>query len=99
MAEDAYVIVAEMTVSAERLDDFVAHSLDDGRHSEADEAGCQQFDVCVKDDGTPTVVLYEVYDSLAAFELHLKTPHFARWRDATESWITDRRVTRLRLKR
>jgi quinol monooxygenase YgiN len=98
MAEEAYVIVAELTVPTERFDEFVEHSLDDGRHSEEDEPGCQQFDVSVKEDGSPTVVLYEVYDNLAAFELHLKTPHFARWRDATQSWITDRRVTRLRLK-
>jgi len=98
MAEEPYVIVAELTVPAEKLDEFVTHSLDDGRHSVDDEPGCQQFDVCVKEDGTPTVVLYEVYDSLAAFEAHMKTPHFARWRDATQSWITDRRVLRLRLK-
>jgi quinol monooxygenase YgiN len=98
MAEDAYVLVAELTVSAERFDEFVQHSLEDGRRSEEDEAGCQQFDVSVKEDGSPTVVLYEVYDNVTAFELHMKTPHFARWRDATQDWITDRRVTRLRLK-
>jgi (4S)-4-hydroxy-5-phosphonooxypentane-2,3-dione isomerase len=54
--------------------------------------------VSVKEDGSPTVVLYEVYDNVTAFELHMKTPHFARWRDATQDWIIDRRVTRLRLK-
>jgi quinol monooxygenase YgiN len=92
---DAYVIIAELTVPAELLDEFVAHSLDDGRDSVANEPGCRQFDVHVPADGSPSVVLYEVYDDRAAFEAHLTTPHFARWRDATQGWISERRVRHL----
>ena len=50
-------------------------------------------------DGSPIVVLYEVYDDRAAFEAHLQTPHFFRWRDATQEWITDRRVKFLQRRR
>ena len=88
----AYVVIAELTVPTDRLDDFIAHSLEDGRNSVANEPGCRQFDVHVPADGSPMVILYEVYDDRAAFEAHLKTPHFFRWRDATQDWITDRRV-------
>src|SRR3954451_22846443 len=91
----AYVIVAELTVPPERLDAFIAHSLDDARDSVANEPGCRQFDVHVPADGSPTVVLYEVYDDRAAFEAHLKTPHFAKWRDASQGWITEQRVAYL----
>jgi quinol monooxygenase YgiN len=94
-----FVIVAELTVAPERLEEFVAHSLEDGRDSLKNEPGCRQFDVHVAADGSPTVVLYEVYDDRAAFEAHLKTPHFFRWRDATQSWITDRRVSFLSRRR
>jgi len=96
---DAYVIVAELTVKPERLDDFIAHSLEDGRGSVANEPGCRQFDVHVLADGSPTVVLYEVYDDRTAFEAHLQMPHFFRWRDATQEWITDRRVKFLHRRR
>ena len=95
----AYVVIAELTVSPDRLVDFIAHSMEDGRDSVANEAGCQQFDVHVPVDGSPTVVLYEVYDDRAAFEAHLQTPHFFRWRDATQSWITERRVSLLNRQR
>ena len=96
---DVYVIVAELTVAPERLADFIAHSSEDGRASVANEDGCRQFDVHVSADGSPTVVLYEVYDDRAAFEAHLQTPHFFRWRDATQDWITERRVTFLHRRR
>jgi len=96
---DAYVIVAELTVAPERLADFIAHSLEDGRDSVANEPGCRQFDVHVAGDGSPTVVLYEVYDDRAAFEAHLQTPHFFRWRDATQDWITERRISFLHRRR
>ena len=96
---DAYVVIAELTVSPERLGDLIAHSLEDGRDSVANEPGCQQFDVHVPVDGSPTVVLYEVYDDRAAFEAHLQMPHFFRWRDATQGWITDRRVSLLHRRR
>jgi len=76
---EAYVIIAEVTVPAERLDEFLTHSLDDARNSVATEPGCRQFDLNVSADGSPTVVFYEVYDDRAAFEAHLQTPHFFRW--------------------
>jgi quinol monooxygenase YgiN len=94
-----FVILAELTVAPERLQEFVEHSLADGRQSVENEPGCRQFEVHVMADGSPTVVLYEVYDDRAAFEAHLKTPHFFRWRDATQSWITDRRVSFLHRRR
>jgi quinol monooxygenase YgiN len=58
---DAYVIIAEGTVPAERLDESLTHSLDDARNSVATEPGCRQFDVNVSADDSPTVVFYEVY--------------------------------------
>jgi autoinducer 2-degrading protein len=38
-------------------------------------------------------VFYEVYDDRAAFDAHLQTPHFFRWRDATQGLITDSRIS------
>ena len=41
-----------------------------------------------------TVVFYEVYDSRAAFDRHLETPHLARFRDAFPSLIVTERPVR-----
>jgi quinol monooxygenase YgiN len=90
-----YVVIAEVTVQPERLAEFVAYSLEDGRNSSANEPGCRQFDVNLAADGSPVAVFYEVYDSRAAFEEHLQRPHFFRWRDATQGWITASRISYL----
>jgi quinol monooxygenase YgiN len=80
------------------LADFIGHSLEDARHSMANEPGCQQFDVDVAAGGSPTAIFYEVYDDRAAFEAHLQTPHFFRWRDATQAWVTGSRISYLQRK-
>ena len=96
---DAYVVTAEVAVPPERLADFIAYSLDDARNSVANEPGCRQFDVLASADGLPTVVFYvvfyEEYSDRAAFDAHLQTPHFFRWRDATQGLITDSRISHL----
>jgi len=96
---DAYVVIAELTVPPDRLAEFIAHSLEDGRDSVANEPGCRQFDVAVAADGSPTAVFYQVYDDRVAFEAHLQTPHFFRWRDATQGWITSSRISHLHRQR
>src|SRR6266849_9630027 len=96
---DAYVVIAAVTVPSDRLAEFIAHSLEDSRDSVANEPGCRQFDVDVAADGSPPVVFYEVYDSRAAFEAHLQTPHFFRWRDATHGLITASRISYLHRQR
>src|SRR6266436_103032 len=96
---DAYVVIAEVTVPPERLADFIAVSLEDARDSVVKEPCCQQFDVLLSADGSPTVVFYEVYDDRAAFEAHLQTPHFFRWRDATQALITASRISYLHRQR
>jgi quinol monooxygenase YgiN len=78
----AFVVIAEFEVKPGRMEEFLAAALDDARHSVADEPGCRQFDVIRPEGSERTVVFYEVYDSRAAFDAHLATPHLARFRDA-----------------
>ena len=40
------------------------------------------------------MVFYEVYDSRAAFEAHLETPHLARFRDAFPPLIVEEKPVR-----
>lgn len=40
------------------------------------EPGCRRFDVLVPSELGDKVFLYEIYDDRAAFDAHLKSPHF-----------------------
>ncbi|AKZ61982.1 antibiotic biosynthesis monooxygenase [Herbaspirillum hiltneri N3] len=75
----AFVVIAEFEVKSASMADFLALAHDDARHSVADEPGCRQFDVVCIADST-RVLFYEIYDDRAAFDLHLETPHLARFR-------------------
>jgi quinol monooxygenase YgiN len=91
----AFVIVAEFEVKPESIDAFLEAAIADASASVANEPGCRQFDVTVQEDQPHRVLLYEVYDSAAAFDAHLKTPHLAAFRDRIEPMVASRQVRRL----
>jgi quinol monooxygenase YgiN len=78
----SFIVIAGFQVKPDCMDAFLLAALDDAKHSISDEPGCRQFDVIKADDEENTIVFYEVYDSRAAFDAHLKTMHLARFRDA-----------------
>ena len=88
-----FVVIAEFRVKPGAMDAFLAAAQDDARHSLADEPGCRQFDVVVPEVDS-SVVFYEVYDSRAAFDAHLETPHLARFREAFPPLIVEERPVR-----
>jgi len=75
----AFVVIAEFEVKSAAMADFLVLAHDDAHHSVADEAGCLQFDVVCFPDST-RVLFYEIYRDRAAFDVHLDTPHLARFR-------------------
>lgn len=93
--EGPYVIVAEFEVKPEAIDAFIAAAIADASGSVTNEPGCRQFDVTRCNEQPNRIVLYEVYDSLAAFEAHLETPHFAVFRDQIEPLVMSRNARRL----
>ncbi len=90
------VIIAEFDVKPGAMDAFLAAALVDAEASVRDEPGCRRFDVLTPDEGGDTVVLYEIYDDDAAFAAHLRTPHFAAFRDAIADLEESRRVGKYR---
>uniref|UniRef100_UPI003F498285 putative quinol monooxygenase n=1 Tax=Ensifer adhaerens TaxID=106592 RepID=UPI003F498285 len=91
---EAFVVIAEFRVRPECLAEFLNAARDDAAHSVADEPGCRQFDVVQPEGEGGTVVFYEVYDSRAAFDAHLETPHLARFRAAFPPLILEERPVR-----
>ena len=72
-----YVIVVDFNIKPEHAAAFREAINSNARASVADEPGCSQFDVCVDPQDGAQIFLYEIYDNLAAFEAHLRTPHYA----------------------
>ena len=61
--------------------------IDDAKGSVENEPGCLRFDV-IQDGADPNRIwLYEVYVDEAAFQEHLKAPHFIKWRDTVKDWF------------
>ncbi|MFT8777581.1 MAG: putative quinol monooxygenase [Gluconacetobacter liquefaciens] len=75
-------ILAEFTTTDENRTKFLELCAYDAERSVTDETGCHAFDVLLPEDAPHTVILHEVYTDRAAFDSHLKTPHFKIFDDA-----------------
>jgi quinol monooxygenase YgiN len=93
--EGAFVIVAEFEVRPEAIDAFLEAAIADASASIANESGCRQFDVTRSNEDPNRVLLYEVYDSAAAFDAHLEMPHLQTFRDRIEPLVLSRQARRL----
>ncbi len=96
---DAYVVIAEFWIDAERRDEFAVGCLAHSRLAVRDEPGCLQYDVHVDPADARHVVLYEVYADRAAFEAHQLASHFLRWREGAQPLIRERKPTHLHRRR
>jgi len=65
---------------------FVALVAENARQSRQ-EPGCRQFDVLLPLDATAAVALYEIYDDRAAFDHHVATPHYLRFKEASAGLV------------
>ena len=84
-----YVILAPIQIKPGCTDQFIEAIIADSTGSVNNEPGCRRFDV-IRDAGDENRVwLYEVYNDEAAFQAHLETPHFIKFRDATADIIID----------
>jgi (4S)-4-hydroxy-5-phosphonooxypentane-2,3-dione isomerase len=87
-----YVVSVEFKLHPQHAADFQAAVVINARASVKDEPGCSVFDVCVAPDDATVVYLYEIYDDRAAFEAHLKTPHYAVFDKAVGPWVASKVV-------
>jgi len=71
-----FIVVAAFELDPADQDRFLALARDDAANSLAREPGCHQFDVCVEPERDGSILFYEVYDDLEAFEEHKRTEHF-----------------------
>jgi quinol monooxygenase YgiN len=66
---------------------LVAHAAE----ARANERGCEQFDVSQDPIDPASFLLYQVFDSEAAFDAHHEREHYARFAGEIEPWLASRR--------
>lgn len=86
----AFVVIAEFSIAKEQRAEFLSACHEDATSSVRDEPGCRSFEVLTADESDEQVVLFEIYDSRAAFDAHRVTPHFAEFAKAVEDLGAER---------
>ena len=82
-------VIAEFETTSDTYDKFLEICTYDSERSVADEAGCHAFNVLTPQDEANTIVLVEIYEDRAAFETHLKTPHFGKFAESLRNHGTN----------
>ena len=96
MASDGFVILVEFHLQAGQRERFLEVARADAEASVRDEPGCRHFDILLDDAAPDAVWLHEVYDDGAAFDAHLKTPHFERFDRDSRALVKASHVRKLR---
>ncbi|MFB2563959.1 putative quinol monooxygenase [Rhizobium sp. IMFF44] len=87
-----FVVVVDFVIKDEHVEKFRSAMIANAAASVSDEPGCTVFDVCVAPANPKHIHLYEVYDTKADFDYHLKTEHFLSFNQLTTPWVADKRV-------
>jgi (4S)-4-hydroxy-5-phosphonooxypentane-2,3-dione isomerase len=87
-------IVVELKVSLSGAGNFRALAEQHARRCLEREPGCQQFDITQDPANPEQWLFYERYQDEAALEAHRKTDYLAKFVEATNDYIVDRKLRR-----
>ncbi len=87
-----YVVTVEFEIAENTIEAFMLAMRAQAKQSLAREPACLRFDVCVKEDAPENVFLYEIYESRAAFDEHLKSAHFLTFDAAVAPMVAEKSV-------
>lgn len=83
-------MIVEFHCKPGHVQDFVEHARKHAKRCLDNEPGCLWFDVCVRDDGEPTVYLYETYADEDAVKVHSQQPYMKDFIDGWKPFCFDR---------
>lgn len=92
-----FVITVDFTLKPGAMAAFRKLIDRNARDSCADEPGCRRFDVLAPTEASNKIFLYEIYDDRAAFDAHLKSPHFAAFNRESEALVISKTVAQYNL--
>jgi len=87
-----YVITVDFYLHAGTLEPFLRLIKENAHQSVADEPGCHRFDVLIEKGAPDHIVLYEIYEDRAAFDLHVKSRHFAQFNAASNRYVREKKI-------
>lgn len=82
------ILFVTVNVKPEHRDEVLKGIHVDARGAQHDEPGCLRFDVIQDQNDQNRFYFYEVYKDQAAFDAHLKAPHFPAWRDIPKEYFS-----------
>lgn len=89
----AFVVTVEFELEAGAHPQFLDMVRENAAESVRSEEGCIRFDVLTPLAATgPAVLLYEIYTSRAAFDLHLASAHFKAFDAMTRQMVRSKTV-------
>jgi (4S)-4-hydroxy-5-phosphonooxypentane-2,3-dione isomerase len=88
-----FVVIVDFRLRRGLRESFRALIDANARSSIDEEPGCRRFDVIEPAGDPDRILLYEIYDSRAAFDAHLATPHFLAFDRDGSAMIESRIVT------
>ena len=91
-ASTRFVRIAELQIDPSQLDAFAAATREIGQASVNLEEGCIALYAVADKDNPAFVRVFEVYRDPAAYQAHLQTPHFKKFRDTTNAMVTSRKL-------
>jgi len=86
------VVLVDFDIKAGFEDEFIQAVNEQAATSLSKEPDCHYFDVCRAPEVPSNFFLYELYSSMAAFELHLVSDHFISFNNLTSDWVKSKSV-------
>jgi len=86
-------LVVRFKAAAGRKQELIEGLKGHAQRSLDNEEGCIRFDVLVPRGGEADVMLYELYESQAAFDLHSSSDHIKMWREMSADLVAERNIT------
>jgi len=92
MADNRMVRIAEIEIDPGQLDAYKALLAEEIAASVAQEPGVIMLHAVAERDSPHKVRILEVYASHAAYEAHINTPHFLKYKTGTVDMVTALRL-------
>ena len=91
-SRDRYVRIAELEIDRAQVDALATAIREIGQASVRSEDGCLVLYAVAEKQDPGRVRVFEIYRDPAAYQAHLLTPHFKKFRATTDAMVTSRRL-------
>jgi quinol monooxygenase YgiN len=92
MDDTRVVRIAELDIVPERLDDYLVFLREEIAASIEREAGVLMLHAVAEKSAPHRIRILEVYASQAAYEAHIETPHFLKYKNGTADMVASLRL-------